>query len=441
MSQPSPRLAIEWLPLEALKPDARNARQHSKQQIRQIARSIEAFAFNVPILVDGDGLIVAGHGRLAASKLLGHTEAPVIRLAHLTSSQARAFALADNRLTEVATWDDKLLGEIFSELSAIELDFSLDVTGFTMGEIDLKIEGLSSLAESDPADDGADEEGPAVAGPGDVWQLGVHRIRCGSALEPDSYETLMAGKRAALVFTDPPYNVPITGHVSGKGRVKHREFAMATGEMSKAQFTVFLSRSLQLAADHSADGALHYVCMDWRHAGELLAAAEPIYSDLKNLCVWVKDNGGMGSFYRSRHELVFVFKTGHGPHRNNVDLGRHGRNRTNVWEYPAPHPFGRAGEEGDLTKAHPTVKPVALVADAMLDASARRDIVLDPFLGSGSTLLAAERVGRVCYGLEIDPLYVDLAIRRWQRITGETAIHEQSGRPFGALNGDDSHGR
>jgi DNA modification methylase len=235
---------------------------------------------------------------------------------------------------------------------------------------------------------------------------------------------------ANVVFTDPPYNVPVQGHVSGKGRIQHREFAMAAGELSGRQFTAFLCTVLQLLARHSIDGALHYLCMDWRHAHQLLEAALGVYSEYKNLCVWVKNNGGMGSLYRSKHELVFVFKNGRAPHRNNVQLGRNGRYRTNVWNYAGMNNFRRESDEGNLLKLHPTVKPVALIADALLDASARGDIVLDAFLGSGSTLIAAERVGRVCYGLELDPLYVDTAIRRWQKHSGEHAVHGVSGRRF-----------
>jgi DNA modification methylase len=434
MSSKPNTLAVEWAAIASIQPDPRNARQHSKAQIKQIARSIESFGYNVPILINADGLVVAGHGRLAACQLLGHDEVPVIRLGHLTAAQARAFAIADNRLTDTSSWNDRLLGEVLKELSEQDLDFSIEATGFSMGEIDLRIEGLDDQTQGPDSADNLTtaSSGPAVTEPGDLWRLGEHRILCASALEPASLVELMGGQKAAMVFTDPPYNVKIDGHVSGKGKVRHREFAMAVGEMSAAQFTVFLSRSLAGATEHSCDGALHYVCIDWRHAGELLAAAEPIYADLKNVCVWVKDNGGMGSLYRSRHELVFVFKAGEGPYRNNVELGRHGRNRTNVWEYPGANTFNRNGSEGPLAALHPTVKPVALVADAILDASARRDIVLDLFLGSGSTLLAAERVGRVCYGLEIDPLYVDLAIRRWQLITGEDAIHEASGDTFTA---------
>jgi DNA modification methylase len=283
-------------------------------------------------------------------------------------------------------------------------------------------------------------EGPSVAKPGDLWLLGEHRILCGDSLDPRSYERLLGGERAAMVFTDPPYNVPIEGHVSGLGAVKHREFSMASGEMSEAQFTDFLTRLCKLAAQHSDDGSLHYVFMDWRHLAELLAAGKAAYSELKNLCVWAKTNAGMGSLYRSQHELVAVFKNGKSSHHNNVQLGRFGRHRSNLWTYPGMTSIARATDEGALLEMHPTVKPVRLVADAILDASARRDIVLDPFLGSGTTLIAAERVGRRARGIELDPAYVDVAIRRWQRDTGNTAVHADRQKTFDELVAEAGHG-
>ena len=415
-------LRIEWLAISELKLDPRNPKQHSARQIRQIAESIKTFGCLVPVLIDRDNKILAGHGRVLALRRLGWAEVPVIRVEHLTPERARAFSVADNRLTELSTWDERLLGEILSELSAAELDFTLEVTGFSVAEIDLRIEQLSVLntTRPDPADELANCTGESpVTRPGDLWRAGRHLVRCGDALVPASYEKLMQGLRADVVFTDPPYNLPIDGHVSGKGRVRHREFAMASGEMTALQFTQFLTTVLRLLVRHSADGSLHYICMDWRHLLELLTAADGVYSELKNLCAWVKDNAGVGSLYRSQHELVLVFKSGAAPHRNNVQLGQYGRNRTNVWQYPTINNFGRRGDEGNLLTLHPTVKPVALVADAIMDCSARGDIVLDPFLGSGSTLIAAERVGRVCCGIEFEPLYVDTAIRRWQRFTGD----------------------
>ena len=419
------RLAVDYLPIETLTLDPANARQHKPAQIKQIARSIEAFAFNVPVLVDRDGKVLAGHGRVLACRHLGRTEVPVIRLDHLTPEQARAFAIADNRLAETSSWDEALLAQHLKVLSELDLDFSLEATGFTVGEIDLKIQGLDE-DEPDEADD-LPPIGPAVAKPGDLWRLGKHRVLCASSLDPTSYTRLMGSDRAAMVFTDPPYNVRIDGHVSGKGKTRHREFAMASGEMSEPEFIAFLSQAARLMSEASADGALQYICMDWRHAFALLAAGRTVYSDLLNICVWTKSNGGMGSLYRSAHEMVMVFKHGRGAHRNNVQLGAFGRNRTNVWSYPGANGFLRSSEDGDLMAQHPTPKPVSLVADAILDVTARRDLVLDPFLGSGSTLIAAERVGRICRGLELDPLYVDLTIRRWQRLTGETATLEGGG--------------
>lgn len=427
-------------PLDDLKPDPRNPRAHSRQQVRQIAKSIEAFGFNVPVLLDADLNIVAGHGRVLACRQLGWTSVPTISLGHLSAAQAKAYLIADNRLSETGEWDERLLAEQLKELSLLDLDFNLDVVGFEMAEIDLRIE---SLNEPSDAEDAADQvpaaTGPAMTLTGDLWCLGDHRIFCGSAIEAETYSALLSGNKASLVFTDPPYNVPVQGHVSGKGVTQHREFAMASGEMTEAQFTEFLQQTCKLLADHSTLGSVHNICMDWRHVGELVAAGKGVYSRLLNICVWVKHNAGMGSLYRSQHELVFVFKNGVAPRCNNVALGKYGRHRTNVWNYAGINNFGRGTEEGDLLAMHPTVKPVALIADAVLDCSNRGDIVLDAFLGSGSTLIACERTGRRCYGIEIDPLYVDTAIRRWQKYTGAFAIRASDGRAFNECVAEASH--
>jgi DNA modification methylase len=234
-----------------------------------------------------------------------------------------------------------------------------------------------------------------------------------------------------MVFTDPPYNVPIHGHASGLGAIHHREFAMASGEMNEAEFVSFLALTCALLVCHSVDGSIHFVCTDWRHAGNLIVAGAASYSELKNICVWTKHNAGMGSFYRSQHEFIFVFKAGRGTHQNNIQLGQYGRHRSNVWSYPGANSFSRATDEGHLLALHPTVKPVRLVADAILDCSTRGDVILDSFLGSGTTLIAAERVGRICHGIEIDPLYVDTAIRRWQSYTGDSAVHAVTRKRFG----------
>jgi len=429
MSTSASGLAIEYRSIDTLSANPHNARTHSKHQIRQIADSLETFGFTNPVLVDNKNTIVAGHGRVEAAKLLGLALVPTIRLENLSADQIRAYVLADNRLAENAGWDKAILAIELQHLLNVESDLEVTVTGFEIPEIDLILQEANSRPDSADVFE-VNEADPAVTQSGDLWLLGKHRILCGNALRQEVYRTLMGSRRAAAVFVDPPYNVPIDGHATGNGAVRHREFQMASGEMTEAEFVAFLTTSLRLLARYSASGSVHYVCMDWRHMAELLAAEKQIYDAFLNLCVWNKNNGGMGSFYRSQHELIFVFRNGKGQHRNNVQLGQYGRNRSNVWNYPGVTNFGRQGEEGNLLALHPTVKPVALVADALLDCSARGDLVLDAFLGSGSTLIAAERVGRVCCGIEIDPLYVDVGIRRWQRHTGDHAIHAVTGKRF-----------
>lgn len=430
---------IERRPISSLHLDPKNARKHSPAQIGQIAKSIGVFGFLVPVLVDLNGKIIAGHGRVLAAMRLGWKEAPVICVEHLTEAQARAFAIADNRLTENSTWDEKLLAVHLKELSELELDFDLDVTGFSLGEIDLRIaEGAEALDDDDA--DKLPDPGIPVSQRGDFWNLGKHGVYCGDALDGASYKALMRGKQANIVFADVPYNVKIDGHVSGNGKVKHREFVQASGEMSETEFTAFLQKAFEQMARASVAGAVHFICIDWRHLFELLTAGRAAYSEFLNLCVWAKPNGGMGSLYRSQHELVAVFKAGTGRHRNNVSLGKYGRNRTNVWSYPGVTPFGRETDEGNLLSLHPTCKPVRLVADALLDCSGRGSIVLDPFLGSGSTLIAAEKVGRICYGMDLDPGYVDTTVRRWQAWTGEKAVHAATGRLFDDIEQEVGHG-
>ena len=421
--------AIVQVPIGALLPSPTNARTHSKRQISQIAASIRRFGFNNPILADANNVVRAGHGRLEAAKLLGMAAVPVIRASHMSPADFRAYALADNRLAEEAGWDEDILAIEFQELRLIAPDLDLTLTGFEVAEIDLIVEQAGQ--GEDPADEAEDPgQGlPAVCRAGDLWLLGDHRIFCGNALEPAAYGLLLEGQPADAVFTDPPYNVRISGHVSGKGAIQHREFAMASGEMTDGEFRGFLRSSASLLAANSKPGSMHFICMDWRHALPLLDVGTEFY-ELKNICVWVKDNGGMGSLYRSQHELVMVFRMPGGEHQNNVQLGRFGRNRTNVWSYPGVNSFSRSGEEGNLLALHPTVKPVQLVADALLDCTVPGNLVLDAFLGSGSTLIASERTHRRCYGIELDPAYVDAAIRRWQRHTGAHAVHATSKARF-----------
>ena len=427
------KLLITYQPVGKLKSNPGNSRIHSKHQIRQIAASIKAFGFINPIVLDKNGVVVAGHGRLEAAKLLGMVQVPTIRLEDLSPDQVRAYAIADNRLAEKAGWDNSILAIELQHLLTIDAEFDVTITGFEVPEIDLLLSAPSD--KPDPDDSFEMSDAPqATSQPGSLWQMGRHRIVCANAIEKGSYARLLGTKRADVVFVDPPYNVAINGHVSGNGSVRHREFQMASGEMSEFEFISFLTASLTLSAHFSASGSVHFVCMDWRHAGELIAAGRQVYESLLNLCVWVKNNGGMGSFYRSRHELVFVFRNGKRKHQNNVQLGRFGRNRTNVWEYPTINSLSKNGDEGNLLALHPTVKPVALVADALLDCSSRGDLVLDAFLGSGSTLMAAERTGRCCFGIEIDPVYVDTAIKRWQRYTGDHAVDTVSGKRFDELS-------
>jgi DNA modification methylase len=425
-------IQVTYVPLSELKPDPNNPRKHTNKQLGQIALSIETFGCVVPVLIDAKKKIIAGHGRVLACQQLGWTEVPTIALEHLSETQARAFAIADNRLTDNSVWDDRLLAEQLKGLSILNLDFDLEVTGFDIGEIDLRIESLNLDCEKDDPVDLAvgSSAGPPISRPGDLWLLRNHRVYCGSALEQPSYTSLMAEERAAMIITDPPYNVCIEGNVSGLGATRHRNFAMASGEMDQAQFTDFLNQICLLLARHSIDGSLHYVFMDWRHLGELLSAGLNVYSELKNICVWIKNHAGMGAFYRSRHELVLVFKYGHASHRNNIMLGKHGRDRTNVWNYPSPR---TPSDEGNLLSLHPTVKPVRLIADAILDSTERGHIVLDSFLGSGTCMIAAERVGRRCFGMELNPLYVDVIVRRWQAYTGEEARSASSGKSFKQL--------
>ena len=414
--------------ISSLKPYARNARTHSKAQLRKIADSIRAFGFVNPILIDGDGEIIAGHGRLEAAKLLGLHDVPVLPVTHLTPDQKRAYILADNRLAEQAGWDREILAIELQGL--IDLDFEVELTGFAIAEIDLVLDedrnrkqGPASLEAED--DIPALPLGPAITQPGDIWQLGPHRLICGDARDAKCLDALLEGEDVDLIFTDPPYNVAIDGHVGGLGKVKHREFAMASGEMTEAEFTAFLRDALSPAAARCRDGAIAFVCMDWRHMREILAAGDAVFDELKNLCVWNKSNGGMGSFYRSKHELVFVWKAKPGAHVNSFGLGDTGRYRTNVWDYAGVNSFG-ASRDADLAM-HPTVKPVALVGDAIRDCSRRGDLVLDMFAGSGTTLIAADLAGRRGRAVEYDPLYCDTIVARWEKLTGKRAVNVETG--------------
>lgn len=406
------RLEVVYKRTSDLTPDPRNARTHSKKQIAQIIASIEAFGFTNPILADPEGNLIAGHGRLRAARDMNLDAVPVIMLEGLTEPQKKTLRLADNKIALNAGWDTEILKLELQDLSVPELDIDISLTAFSAGEIDVLL---------DERVDPDDEAIPAVpiepkVQSGDIWQLGEHRIGCGDGRDVVFLRKVVGeGALIKAAFLDPPYNVKINGHANAKGR--HREFAMASGEMKTSEFQRFLADTLGACAKVSREGAVHFVCMDWRHMDDVTMSTAGIYSELLNICVWNKSNAGMGSLYRSKHEMVFVYRVGDAPHTNNVELGKHGRNRTNVWDYASVNSMkGSRREDLDL---HPTVKPVAMVADAICDVTARGDFVLDIFLGSGTSLIAAERVGRAFRGVDIDPAYVDLAIQRWVDLTGK----------------------
>lgn len=423
-------LQIEQISIFSLRTYAKNAKAHPEKQIQQIAASIKEFGFNNPILIDEAEEIIAGHGRFEAAKIMGLTTVPAIRLSHLSEAQKRAYRIADNKISENGGWNENLLRLEIAELEAICNDFDISITGFSDIEIDVLLN--DNEEQADPKTNAIPfiPEHEIVSKQGDIWTLGEHRIICGNSLEPETFKSLFKDKIAQMVLQDPPYNVKIQGHVGGSGSIKHKEFAFASGEMKSDEFTNFLRVNFELCAKHSALGSLHYNFMDWRHIAEILAAGSTTFSSFINMCVWAKSSGGMGSLYRSQHELCFIFKNGKAPHTNNVKLGTNGRYRTNIWNYAGVNSFGH--HKKDL-KLHPTVKPVEMFKDAILDVSKRGDIVLDSFLGSGSTLIAAHQTGRTCYGIEYEPLYIDTAIRRFHDLFKIDAVRESDGKTYTEL--------
>jgi len=431
---------VQHLSPDSLKPHKQNAKTHSARQIRQIAESIRAFGFLNPILIDENNSILAGHGRWEAAKKQGLASVPTVRYEHLSETQKRAYVVADNKIAEQSGWDRDLLRLELGEL--VELlpneGLEIDITGFAIPELDALEKDLGSAA-SDPDDVPPATPTRPVTRKGDVWRLGPHRLICGDAQDAQTFQSLMQQKAAAAVFCDPPYNVSARS-IGGRGRVQHEDFAFAAGEMSQPEFQDFLRKTLGNAIAASRPGAVHYACMDWRHVAELIEVGRELYEEMLNLIVWNKTNGGQGSFYRSQHELIGLFRVAGGRYRNNVELGRFGRNRSNVWTYAGVNTFGR--ERMNDLASHPTVKPTAMVADAILDCTSRGDVVLDPFLGSGTTILAAEKVGRIGFGVEFEPGYVDVAVRRWERTTKLQATLDGQSMTFDEVredrNGKDS---
>ena len=427
---------IENLPVSAIRLNLRNARTHSKAQTKAIAESIRSYGFTNPLLIDEQGVILAGHGRLAAAKLLKLDEVPTIKIGHLSDAEKRAYVLADNALAERAGWDRDMLAVELGELSVLlpENGLSVELTGFEVPVIDSILTDAEEEKLIRPDDETIAPPIAAVSKPGDLWLLGRHRLLCADARDKANLGLILGDEQADMVFTDPPYNVPIDGHVLGHGRVMHPEFAMASGEMTDVEFVEFLRQVLSNAVSVSRNGALHYVAMDWRHIGHLIEAGKGPYTEMKNLCVWSKTNAGQGSLYRSAHELIAVFKVGDAEHMNNVQLGKFGRSRTNVWTYPGISSFG-ADRDQDL-KSHPTVKPVGLVADAIKDVTKRGAVVLDLFGGSGTTLIAAERTGRKACLLEIEPRYADVTIARFEKVAKQDAVLAETGQTFAEVTND-----
>jgi DNA modification methylase len=425
---PRRELRLEIRPIAQLKPNPLNARTHPKKQIKQIASSIKQFGFTSPVLI-ADDTILAGHGRIEAAKRLRLKSVPVVDLSDLSSEERRAYMLADNKLALNAGWDGETLA---AELQALlDANFDMESIGFGLAEIDSALDkafDANPKEAREPEDRVPAMKGAPVTRTGDLWYLGRHRLLCGDARLPAHFVAVMGNEQADIVFTDPPYNVRIDGHVCGLGSVKHREFPLASGEMSSDQFTTFLTCTLSNVASAMRDGAIAFVCMDWRHIGEMHAAGRQAFTEFKNLVVWNKTNGGMGTFYRSKHELIFVFKVGTAEHTNSFGLGDTGRYRTNVWDHHGISSIG--SKRSEELAMHPTVKPVALVADAIRDCSRRGEVVLDCFGGSGSTLIAAEKTGRRARLIEFDPIYCDVIVNRWEAYTGKRAMLAATNQAF-----------
>jgi DNA modification methylase len=427
-NRPEPALKIEYWPIDRLQAADRVLRNHSKAQMAALTGSIAAFGISAPIVVDRAGKVVDGHAILEAAKRLGCETVPVIMLDHLTTEQARLYRIAVNKLGEQTRWDTVALRDEIVEILPIAAfyDIATEVIGLPTVEIDALL-----LPDIPPPEEEADDEVLAPEGVsrrGEMWELGTHRLICDDSTSLETFMTLMGDEFARMVITDPPFNLPVDGMISGLGKVKHREFSMGSGEMTDDQFETFLETYIAVISKFCADGAIQYHAIDWRHVHQLILAVLAAGLDYKQLCVWNKSSGGMGTFYRSKHELYVVAKVGEAPHANNFGLGDTGRYRTNVWDYPGANSFHK-GRDDDLA-AHPTVKPVALVADAIRDVSAPNEIVLDPFSGSGTTILAAELTNRRARASELDPLYVDLAVRRWQSRFGKVATLVGDGRSF-----------
>lgn len=426
-------IKLTFLAPSEIKPRVRRYRKHSPKQLGLIARSLKERGCIEPVLVDSENRVVCGEAVVEAARSIGLNRLPVIRAEHLSDEQLRAYAVAANKLAEFGGYDDELLAEEIGDIAKLLGDYDLTGLGFDAAEID-KMLGLTDF-ERDMAAEVVPPLQPKapVSKVGDLWTMGPHRVLCGDALVGENYERLMAGNLAQLVLSDVPYNLSAKT-ISGNGKFKHDDFVQAAGEMSQAEFTQFLTTALGCMRDSSIDGSIHMVFMSWHYLLELLRAGDVVYDELKAICTWIKQQGGQGAFYRSQTEFIAVFKKGKAKHVNNIMMGSYGRYRTNAWEYAGMNTASKG--RGELLALHPTVKPLDLLQDAILDCSDRGRIVLDPFVGSGSTLLAAERTERVGYAMELDPLYVDVALRRFKAATKVEPVRESDGKPFSELEAE-----
>ena len=421
-------MVLEYVATGLLKSYSRQVRRHAQSKIKRLAKFMEKSGVIIPLVVDKDNFVILGNARLTALILLGVESVPVIRVSHLDEGMIRALILADNQFTLNADWYKQALREelLYLEPRMLEIGLELIDLGFETGQLDITIGDLELDAPADETPVPSDQ--PPVTQTGYVWHLGAHKLICGDARDEKTYQSLMGDELADMAFGDLPYNVKIDGHVCGNGSIQHREFAMASGEMTPAEFIAFMAMIFSHLRKFSKGGSVHMQCMDWRHSLELLTAAQQADYSYLNMAVWVKHTGGMGSLYRSQHELVHVFKSGTAAHINNVRLGKFGRNRTNVWQYEGANSL-RAERKGDLA-LHSTTKPVDMVADAIKDCSARGGIILDPTAGAGSTLIAADRTGRIARLIELDAAYCDVIVKRWQNLTGKKAVLGATGQAF-----------
>lgn len=418
---------VERVPTVMLKLDDHSARLFSARDQKAATRAIKRFGIQLPLIVDDTNTVIVGTLFLLAAQKLGLADIPVRRLTHMRPVELRALSVAYARVGELGAWDKEKLGTLMLQFETEMPDFELEDLAFEVPHIDMMIGETDTEAGEDELEE---PQQVAISVVGDVWRLGDHRLLCGDASLPSSYQSLMAGVSAKAVFTDPPFGCEINGFVAGTGR--HREFVMGSGEMNEDELRSFFAAFNTAMAEHLKPGAVIYEVIDWRSLHLLLDAATPVFGKLINMAIWVKDRAGMGSFLRSQHELILIFKAKGGRARNNVELGKHGRHRSNIWSYPSAMTASKGSDEGNMLANHSTPKCVRMVADALLDCTKRGDVVLDPFLGSGTTLIAADKVGRICYGMDLDPLYVDLIVRRWQAWTGDEAVHAVTGETFNA---------